>query len=353
VRISHTPTAAASAIASAKHAIVQRRMRAEGLRAVARGDAAGFEIGVELRIEATTRATTASRSPPSLATSLRSPRSDRGHDDRAELSIVLVRELRDLRRELLVRFGLGDGLAGARSLRWCFDDLRVVAEVTGTELDQRVRLMDVLLAHIGRGHVAGVLRVIEPCDLGLGVADLAQRPELEDERGGEQHQHGAERREDAAPGGTAQRRSVGRHDLVMVIVVPGARMCAGFLGGLPRIGPGLDLREVVALDRARLVVGHGRLLAGDAENVALDAVARELVGGRPRSATSAGRVACTSRGRRCAEAVADLDLEREHAAHVDDAVRALAPPSIDLIELPGWVMRMAPSRPCRVLPMVM
>ncbi|MEO8548514.1 MAG: hypothetical protein ABI678_01005 [Kofleriaceae bacterium] len=83
---------------------------------------------------------------------------DRGH----EVSVVLRREVGNLFRESLVRVRFSDRLQVLDRFSRRDDDLRVVPKMPGAELDQRMRLMDVLLAHLRGRHVARVLRVVEP-----------------------------------------------------------------------------------------------------------------------------------------------------------------------------------------------
>src|SRR5262249_4386514 len=59
----------------------------------------------------------------------------------------------------------------------------------------RVRLVDVLLAHLRRDQVAGVLRVIQTRKLVLGFGDAAERAELDEQRGGEEGQDRGEGRD--------------------------------------------------------------------------------------------------------------------------------------------------------------
>ena len=73
------------------------------------------------------------------------------------------------------------------------DGVGVVPEVALAELDQRVRLVHVLFADLGGGHMTSMLGVIEAGDLGLRIGDAPQGEQLDGERSREQQQHACER----------------------------------------------------------------------------------------------------------------------------------------------------------------
>ncbi|HET7500976.1 MAG TPA: hypothetical protein VFK02_08240 [Kofleriaceae bacterium] len=126
------------------------------------------------------------------------------HDAVAEVAVVLLCELGDLPGERLLGGRLRDRLEVRDRLARGLDHLGVVAEVAVAELDQGVGLVDVLLANLRRGHVAGVLGVIEERDLRFGGGDALQREQLDGKRRGKQEQHRRERRQETTPGDVAQ-----------------------------------------------------------------------------------------------------------------------------------------------------
>jgi len=129
---------------------------------------------------------------------------DRRHDDGLKVVIVLLGEVRDLLRQPLVGVGFGNRFEVLDRFPGRCHDLRVVTEMTRPELDQRMGLVDVLLAHLRRGHVTGVFCVVEPRHLSLGLGGLVKRHQLDRERDPEQDEHGPEGRENAASSRASQ-----------------------------------------------------------------------------------------------------------------------------------------------------
>jgi hypothetical protein len=130
---------------------------------------------------------------------------DRRQRDGDEVLVVLPDQRADLARDraLLARLRKLDELLG-RSAR-PRDDVAVVLDVATVPLDDRVGLVDVLLAYQRGDAVAGVLGVIQRSDLALRFCDLAHRVKYDAEREREKQQHPRERRTEALDGRRAQK----------------------------------------------------------------------------------------------------------------------------------------------------
>jgi hypothetical protein len=115
-----------------------------------------------------------------------------------EVVVVLAAEPRDLTGELAFllrareRSELLRGHPGQRR------DFLVVVDVATVAFDDRVRLVDVLLADKRGDAVASVLRTIEISDLAFGVRHRTESLEDDDQNGAEEEQDGREARTEAA-----------------------------------------------------------------------------------------------------------------------------------------------------------
>ena len=123
---------------------------------------------------------------------------DRRDNDVSESAVALGDERRDLVGAALVlaapHLAAQVHRRGLRRSR----HLLVVREVRAVPLEQRVGLVDVLLARHRRGVVARMLHMVEARHLLLGLADACQRQDHHHQGQGEQQQHRGERHDDAA-----------------------------------------------------------------------------------------------------------------------------------------------------------